>query len=247
PHQVCFVMDAGGFGRIREGVRRSEFATLVNLDHHYSNDHYGDYNLVVPKASATGEVVYHLIRALGVAVDARIAESVYTSLVTDTGGFRYRNTTPHVLRLAADLVEAGAEAQKVCDRIFAGVTRQAMDLARISLGHTRFFDGGAIGSMTLTQADLKRSGATDDDTENLINYVRKIHTVKVAVFLKERPDGRLKLSLRSRSPKVNVADIAAVFGGGGHSYAAGALLTGPLSGALKRVITVCRRFLKRSQ
>ncbi|HVM32317.1 MAG TPA: bifunctional oligoribonuclease/PAP phosphatase NrnA [bacterium] len=244
PHQVCFVMDAGSFTRIREGVSRSEFGILVNLDHHYSNNLYGDYNLVLPEASATGEVVYHLIKALGVKVDRAIAESVYTSLVTDTGGFRYRNTTPKVLRLAAELVEAGAEAQKVCDRIFAGVTPEAMDLTRISLGHTRFFDRGAIGTMTLTQADLKKSGATDDDTENLINFVRKINTVKIAVFLKQRLDGRLKLSLRSRSPKVNVARIAKRFGGGGHSYAAGALLPGPLSRALPRVVAVCRRFLK---
>ena len=85
PHQVCFVMDAGSFSRIREGVSRGEFSTLVNVDHHYSNNLYGDYNLVIPEASATGEVIYHLIKALGVKVDAAIAESVYTSLVTDTG------------------------------------------------------------------------------------------------------------------------------------------------------------------
>src|SRR6185295_885882 len=105
-------LDAGSFSRIREGVRRSEFKTLVNVDHHFSNDSYGDYNLVLPEASATGEVVYHLIKALKVPVDKGIAESVYTSIVTDTGGFRYSNTTPHVLRLAAELVDAGADAQK---------------------------------------------------------------------------------------------------------------------------------------
>jgi phosphoesterase RecJ-like protein len=242
-HQVCFVMDAGDFTRIRENVKREEFKILVNVDHHYSNNLYGDYNLVIPEASASGEVIYHLIKALGVKVDSAIAESVYTSLVTDTGGFRYRNTTPQVLRLAADLVEAGADGQKVCDRIFAGVTKQAMELTRISLGKTHLYDHGTIGAITLTQADLKKSGATDDDTENLINFVRKINTVKLSVFLKERTDGRLKLSLRSRS-KVNVADIAKRFGGGGHSYAAGALLTGSLDGALKKVVAVCRRFLK---
>ncbi len=243
-HQVCFVMDAGDFTRIREGVKRVEFKTLVNVDHHYSNNLYGDYNLVLPKAAATGEVIYYLIKALGVKIDAAIAESVYTSLVTDTGGFRYRNTTPQVLRLAAELVEAGADAQKVCDRIFAGVTSEAMELTRISLGKTHLYDHGTIGTMTLTQADLKKSHATDDDTENLINFVRKINTVKVSVFLKQRSDGRLKLSLRSRSPKVNVAEIAKCFGGGGHSYAAGALLSGSLDGALKKVVSVCRRFLK---
>ena len=119
-----------------------------------------------------------------------------------------------------------------------------MDLTRISLGHTRLFDHGAIGAMTLTQADLKKSGATDDDTENLINFVRKVNTVKIAIFLKQRLDGRLKLSLRSRTPKINVAEIAKCFGGGGHSYAAGALLPGPLKKALPQVLAVCRRFFK---
>ena len=242
-HQVCFVMDAGDFTRIREGVRRDEFKTLVNIDHHYSNNLYGDYNLVIPEAAATGEVVYHLIRALKIPMDAPIAESVYTSLVTDTGGFRYKNTTPQVLRLAAELVEAGANSQKVCDQIFAGISKEAMDLTRRSLGNVRIYDKGAIGTMTLNRTDFKKSGATDDDTENLINFVRKINTVKIAVFLRERLDGRIKLSLRSRS-KVNVANIAKLFGGGGHAYAAGALLPGPLNLALKRVVEACHQFLK---
>ncbi len=117
PHDVCFVMDAGVFTRIREDVRREEFQTLVNIDHHYSNDRYGDVNLVDPGACSTGEIVCHLIQALGVPLDKGIAESVYTSLATDTGGFRYPNTTPQVLRLAADLMEAGADGARISEKI----------------------------------------------------------------------------------------------------------------------------------
>src|ERR1019366_60247 len=91
-HDVCFVLDAGNFTRIREGVKRVEFNILVNIDHHYSNDNYGDYNLVMPEAAATGDVVYQLIKALKVKVDKGIAESIYTSIITDTGRFRYANT-----------------------------------------------------------------------------------------------------------------------------------------------------------
>jgi bifunctional oligoribonuclease and PAP phosphatase NrnA len=242
-HDVCFVLDAGGFGRIRDGVKRSEFGTLVNIDHHFSNDRYGDYNLVIPEASATGEIVFRLIEALKVKVDKGIAESVYTSIVTDTGGFRYSNTTPQVLRLAAQLVDAGAEAQKVSERIFAGFTKEAMELIRVSLGTVVIHGDGRVASMTLTQEDLRKSGATDDDTENLINYVRKLDTVRIAVFLKERPDGQVKLSLRSRSD-VNVANIANKFGGGGHVYAAGAVLSGPLDKALKSVLQACQQALR---
>jgi len=242
-HEVCFVLDAGSFSRIREGVRRSEFKTLVNVDHHFSNDSYGDYNLVLPEASATGEVVYHLIKALKVPVDKGIAESVYTSIVTDTGGFRYSNTTPHVLRLAAELVDAGADAQKVSERIFAGISRESMELTRLSLGTVVTHEKGRIGVMTLSLADFQKSGASEDDTDNLINFVRKLETVEIAVFLKERPDGQIKLSLRSSSD-VNVANIAEQFGGGGHAYAAGAVLRGPLNRALAEVLKACQKALQ---
>ncbi len=242
-HEVCFVLDAGNFGRIREGVRREEFGILVNIDHHFSNDNYGDHNLVLPKASATGEVVLQLIRALKVALDQGIAESVYTSLVTDTGGFRYSNTTPAVLRLAAELVDAGARAQKVSDRIFAGYSPQAMELVRLALGTVQISSGGKLATMTLTQADLKKSGAVEDDTENLINFVRKLEGVHIAVFLKERTDGKIKISLRSKTD-LNVSDIAAHWDGGGHAYAAGAVLPGPIEKALKDVLAVCQAALK---
>ncbi len=242
-HEVCFVLDAGNFGRIRDNVKREEFGTLVNIDHHFSNDRYGDYNLVLPEASATGEIVYHLIKALEVKVDRGIAESVYTSLVTDTGGFRYSNTTPRVLRLAAELVDVGADAALVSDQIFAGISKEAMELVRISLGTIQVYGDGKIASMTLSHSDLEKTGACDEDTENLINFVRKIDTVQIAIFLKERPDGQIKLSLRSRSD-VNVAFIANKFKGGGHAYAAGAVLSGPLDKALKIVLQACQSALR---
>ncbi len=243
-HEVCFVLDAGDFSRIREGVKREEFSILVNIDHHFSNDYYGDYNLVDPKAAATGEVVYDLIKALKVKIDKGIAESVYTSIVTDTGGFRHSNTTPSVLRLAAELMESGADGARVNEKIFSGISKEAMELMRLSLGQIQLHNDGQIGTMTLSGSDLLKSGAEDEDTENLINYVRKIETVKIAVFLKERPDRQIKLSLRSSQTNINVASIAARFGGGGHAYAAGAVMPGPLSQALEEVLKVCKTFLK---
>ena len=241
-HEVCFVLDAGDFSRIREGVKRSEFSTLVNIDHHYSNDHYGDYNLVMPEAAATGEIVHRLIKALKVKVDAGIAQGIYTSIVTDTGRFRYPNTTPHIFRLAAELEESGADVSAVSEHIFGDISKEAMELNRLALAGVKTLEGGAIGSMTLTQADFLKSGASDDDTENLINVVRNLDTVKIAVFLKERPDGQIKLSLRSKNG-INVADIAGRFNGGGHAYAAGAVLSGPLDKALQEVLKACQEAL----
>ncbi len=243
PHDVCFVMDAGVFTRIREDVRREEFQTLVNIDHHYSNDRYGDVNLVDPGACSTGEIVCHLIQALGVPLDKGIAESVYTSLATDTGGFRYPNTTPQVLRLAAELMEAGADGARRSEKIVAGVPPQALEMVRVSLASVESHDRGRIGTIQLSHRQLADSGATDEDSENLVNFVRKMEGVQIAVFLKEKPDGQIKLSLRSKTD-ANVALVAKRFGGGGHSYAAGAVLPGPLPAALKAVLKACRAVLK---
>jgi len=235
PHQVCVVLDAGDFGRIRDGVKRDEFKLLINIDHHFSNKMYGDLNWIEPEASATGEMVYRLIKSLGVKVDRDIAESVYTSVVTDTGSFKYSNTTAQVHRLAAELIDAGAQVSAICNRIFASVTQPALELLRLALAglHTR--DGGKVGVMTLSQTDFAKSGALDEDTDNLVDFVRKVDGVQVAVFLKERPDGKLKLSLRSRNG-LDVSAIAAKFGGGGHKYASGALLSGLLPEAADRVV-----------
>lgn len=243
PHEACFVMDAGDFSRIRTQARREDFRNLVNIDHHYSNNHYGDVNLVDPGACATGEIVYHLIRALGVPLDPGIAESLYTALATDTGGFRYSNTTPQVLRLAAELMEAGADAGKVSERIFSSVSPQALELVRLSLASVATHEKGRIASIQLTHRELMGSGATEEDSENLVNFVRKVEGVEIAVFLKERPDGQVKISLRSKT-QVNVALVAKQFGGGGHSYAAGAIYSGTLSSALRAVLKACRTLLK---
>jgi phosphoesterase RecJ-like protein len=118
-----------------------------------------------------------------------------------------------------------------------------MDLVRLSLNTIQVHDHGRIGSMTLNLGDFKKSGAADGDTENLINYVRKLDKVQIAVFLKERSDGQVKLSIRSRNG-ANVAKVAKLFGGGGHSYAAGAVLRGPLNQALQRVLEASEKILK---
>ena len=243
PHDVCFVMDAGVFSRIRDNVSRKEFKIIVNIDHHFSNDHYGDVNLVDPGACSTGEIVYHLIRALGVPLDKGIAESVYTSLSTDTGGFRYSNTTPQVLRLAAELMEAGADGAKISEKIFSGVSPEALEMVRIALASVEIHENGRIGTIQLSHRDLLASGATDEDSENLVNFVRKMEDVQIAAFLKERPDGKIKISLRSKTD-ANVAVVAKKFGGGGHSYAAGAVIPGTLPTVLKVVLKACRAVLK---
>jgi phosphoesterase RecJ-like protein len=146
--------------------------------------------------------------------------------------------------LAAELMEKGADGSEINRKIFSGISKEAMELNRVSLGKIKLYDAGQIGTMTLSQSDLKKTGAVEDDTENLVNQIGKINTVKISAFLKERVDGRIKLSLRSGTEKVNAANIAKYFQGGGHAYAAGAVLAGPLKTALENVLKVCKKFLK---
>jgi phosphoesterase RecJ-like protein len=242
PHEVCFVLDAGDFTRVREGVKRKEFGILVNIDHHFLNERFGDYNLVKPEAAATGEIVCDLIRDMKVKIDRDIAEGIYTAIVTDTGRFRHSNTTPAILRLAAELVDLGADPEKVSDRIFAGISLEATELIRLALRTVKMHRRGTIASITLSRADFKKSAALDEDTDNLINFVRNLDEVRIAFFLKELENGQVKLSLRSRGT-ANAALIARRFGGGGHAYAAGATLPGPLSRALRTVLSACRAVL----
>jgi phosphoesterase RecJ-like protein len=234
-HRHCIVLDVGELHRIREGLTRDELGEVLNIDHHSSGTEFGDVNWVDSTSAATGQMVYRLIRELGVTVDKPIAESIYTTIVTDTGGFRYSNTTPGLLRLAADLMESGADAHIVCDRVFGHVPRAAFELVRRSLATLHTHLDGRIGVMTLSLADFRASGAKDEDTDGLVNYVRKLDGVEVGVFLKERADGRVRVSFRSRNG-LDVGVLAAALGGGGHKYASGVNLTCTLQQAVDQVV-----------
>jgi phosphoesterase RecJ-like protein len=245
PHEACIVVDVGDLNRIREGTRREDYAALLNIDHHSSGTPFGDLNWVDPTAAATGELIYRLIRELGVPVDKPIAEAVYTTLVTDTGGFRYSNTTSRVLRLAADLMDAGADASLICDHIFSNMPRNAFELVRLSLATLQTRLDGRVGIMMLSHDDFLKSNAKDEDTDGLVNYVRKLDGVEVGIFLKEYADSSIRASFRSRNG-LDVGALAARLGGGGHKYASGVTLKGPLEAALDGVMTVLTEaFLKK--
>lgn len=245
-HRVCVTLDVGDLQRIRENARREEFARIVNIDHHVSNTMFGDVNWVDPRACAAGEMVWRILKALPVEPDRDILDSIYTAILSDTGRFQYSNTTPAVLRLGAELAEAGADIHGVSRKLFASESVGALRALRAGLANLRIHEGGRIGSVTLTWKELQDSGAAEDDTENLINFVRKVDTVEVALYLRERADGSLKLSLRSRNG-VDVSRIAIAFGGGGHPYAAGAVMQGPMEEALEKALDACRKAIQGSE
>jgi phosphoesterase RecJ-like protein len=197
---------------------------VVNVDHHHDNTRFGAVNLIVDDASSTGEVLRDVFRELGVALTPDIAEPLYVALVTDTGRFQYSNTTPKSLRLAAELVEAGADAHAVFQQVYESVEFAKLKLLARALDRARVLEGGRIVVSHLLRTDFAEVGAAEPYSEGIIDYLRAVEGAEVAALIREPPrDGRpaRKVSLRASVDELDVSAIARVFGGGGHRQAAG--------------------------
>jgi len=196
----------------------------INIDHHHDNPRFGDLNLVVPDASSTGEVLADVFRALGVRITPEIAEALYIALVTDTGRFQYANTTPKALRLAADLVEAGADIHRVFQGVYESVQFAKLKLLARALERARVLEGGEIVVSHLLRGDFEDVGATEPYSEGIIDVLRSTEGSLVSALIREPPRDvtpARKVSLRSAVDEVDVSAIARKSGGGGHRAAAG--------------------------
>jgi phosphoesterase RecJ-like protein len=196
----------------------------INIDHHHDNPRFGDVNLIVPDASSTGEVLADVFRELGVALTPEIAEALYIALVTDTGRFQYANTTPKALRLAADLVEAGADVHRVFQGVYENVQFAKLKLLARALERARVLEGGEIVVSHLLRDDFEAVGASEPYSEGIIDVLRSVEGSAVSALIREPPrDGApaRKVSLRSSVDEVDVSAIARKSGGGGHRGAAG--------------------------
>jgi len=196
----------------------------VNIDHHHDNPRFGDANLVVEEASSTGEVLADLFRELGVELTPDIAEGIYTALVTDTGRFQYANTTPKALRLAADLVEAGADVHRVFQGVYENVQFAKIKLLARALDRAQVLEGGEIVVSHLLRGDFEAVGATEPYSEGIIDVLRSVEGALVSALIREPPrEGgpARKVSLRTSVDEVDVSIIARRSGGGGHREAAG--------------------------
>jgi phosphoesterase RecJ-like protein len=196
----------------------------INLDHHHDNPRFGDLNLIVPDASSTGEVLSDVFKELGVALTPEIAQALYIALVTDTGRFQYANTTPKALRLAADLVEAGADVHRVFQGVYENVQFAKLKLLARALERARVLEGGEIVVSHLLRDDFEAVGASEPYSEGIIDVLRSVEGSAVSALIREPPrDGApaRKVSLRSSVDEVDVSAIARKSGGGGHRGAAG--------------------------
>src|SRR5919205_4093219 len=223
--RVLVAVDCANESRIGPVPELLDEAPLVlDVDHHHDNSRFGDVNLIVPDASSTGEVLRDLFAELGVELTPEIAEALYIALVTDTGRFQYSNTTPKSLRLAAELVEAGADVHRIFRDVYETVQFAKLKLLARALERAQIYDGGRLVVSYLLRTDFAEVGAAEAYSEGIIDYLRAVEGADMAVLIGEPPrsDGPTRrISLRASNDEIDVSAIARKLGGGGHRQAAG--------------------------
>ncbi|MCG6962487.1 MAG: bifunctional oligoribonuclease/PAP phosphatase NrnA [Acidobacteria bacterium] len=230
-------------GLDRPGFDGLDALPILNIDHHAANDRYGELNYLDESAPAVGEMVLRMYRAAGVEPSAQAATAMYVALSTDTGDFRYSNATPRAFLAAAELVEAGARPEQVAEWVHQRRSAASVRLLGEALRTLQITEDGRVASLSVDADAFARAQATPADTDGLINVPRAITGVIVAAFFKQWEPGVVRISLRSRGA-VDVRAIAAAYGGGGHSNAAGCTVPGELAAVRQEVLARLRTLLE---
>ena len=231
------------FGDKQDLVRTT--ATVVNVDHHVTNEAFGSINLVDAGASATGQVVHRLLTTIDAPITADVATNLYAALFTDTGGFRHENTSERALRLGADLVAAGANPGWVALKSYKSRSVSQLKLEGLAVARLRTELGGRLIWSEITQAMLDDTGSDIQESEGVIDQLQSIDTMEIAVLFKESAPGVTKVSVRTRDP-YDATAVCQPFGGGGHRRAAGAEVREPIAVFGPRVLEVARGLLRSS-
>jgi bifunctional oligoribonuclease and PAP phosphatase NrnA len=234
-YEAAIILECDSIQRTRlEGLERQ---FLISIDHHVSGRPFAHVNWIDPEAAATAEMVYRLGREAGVALTPEIATCLYTALMTDTGSFMFRGTNEHTFTLARELVLSGADPAQCARNIYFAHSTAKMRLLGAALSNLH--RDGPLAWIWITREQMERSQAKEEDCEGLVNYALSIGDVEIAAFFRETADGRYRVSLRSKG-KLNVAEVAECFGGGGHQCASGCSMEGPLSIAVARMLEQIR-------
>ncbi|MEY2501768.1 MAG: bifunctional oligoribonuclease and phosphatase NrnA [Verrucomicrobiota bacterium] len=210
--------------------------TWINIDHHPSNPGYGDLVYIDSTAPATGQILFELITSQDLPMDAAIAENLFVAISTDTGSFQYPNTTARTFEIGAQLLHCGVNVGRVSQLLYENYPRRRAELLRELLGTMRFEGQGKVASFSLSLKTAAALGARPEDNEGLIDHIRAIQGVIVAVFFEELPEAKVRVSMRSKSDAADVCAICEKFGGGGHRLAAGARVRGTLAEVEEKVL-----------
>lgn len=215
----------------------------INIDHHVSNTHYAHINIVDGQAAATGEIVYELVTLLNSSKSHSIADALYTSIVSDTGGFSFSNTTPKTHIVAAGLIKLGVEVDKISNLLFKNHSLEWVKLLGQAINSLEIHFNGKVAIMHITQEMMKNAGATEEQSNGIIQYAKDISGVELGIVFREEDPYTTKVSLRSQS-LIDVSDVALKFGGGGHKRAAGCTIKQPLIQAKESLMKEIELYFK---
>ncbi|MEA3186262.1 MAG: bifunctional oligoribonuclease and phosphatase NrnA [Chthoniobacter sp.] len=239
--EVAIALDTAAEDRIgtcRQAVKHAK--TWINIDHHVSNNHYGDLAFIDTSAPATGQILHDFFRSQNLPLTKEMAENLFAAISTDTGSFQYPNTTARTYEIGAELIEAGVNVGRISQQLYESYPRRRVQLLRELLNVLKFTCDDRVASFGLSLETAARIGALPEDNEGLIDYIRAIDGVLVAAFFEELPQERVRISLRSKDPCADVQKVCAQFGGGGHTLAAGARARGTLAEVEAKVLqSIC--------
>lgn len=242
--EVAIALDTATKPRLGERALHaaSKAKIWLNIDHHVSNPRYGDLNLIDATSPATGQILYQLITALELPMPAETRDAIYVAVSTDTGSFQYPSTTAKTYEMAADLIHRGLDVGTINSKTYDNFPYRRVELMRALLNTLELSDDGVVANWTLDDQTRIDLALMPEDSEGLIDIIRAIRGVQLAVFFEELHDGKIRVSMRSKDRRLNVCEIATEFGGGGHALAAGIRMSGPLDKAKALVLgTIHRR------
>jgi phosphoesterase RecJ-like protein len=212
-----------------------EGRTWVNIDHHRSNEGYGEFHYIDSISPATGQILYEFLASQNLPLTKEIGDNLYVAISTDTGSFQYESVTARTYEIGAELMRIGVNVSQLARDTYENFPLRRIQLLRGLLNVMQITHGGKVSSWALTQALAQEVGIQPEDSEGLIDTLRSIEGVLIAVYFEEMPDGKIRLSLRSKDNRLDVGKIAAHFGGGGHALAAGIRMAGPLPLAQQKI------------
>jgi len=243
-YDAVFVIECSDLER--PGIEGLDNQITVNIDHHATSEHFGTINWIDSTASAVGEMIYNLCKAIGGRITREIAECVYMALVTDTGSFHFSNTSDRTLKVASELVKAGAKPSKISEAVYNNYNWSRIELMRQVLGTVKRDSTGRIAAMRQTLEMRKLADAVDGDNNGFVNIPLAARDIQAVVYMREVGDKQYRASLRSKGI-INVAKVAEKFGGGGHKNASGLSIDGDWDEAEARIVAALAEAIDAAQ
>jgi bifunctional oligoribonuclease and PAP phosphatase NrnA len=234
---VAIVLDTSVQDRVGKCLPAVKHAGVwINIDHHITNPRFGDIVHIDSSAPATGQILHELFRAGELPYTYEMADNLFVAISTDTGSFQYAGTSARTFEIGAELIRAGVNVADLSRKMYENYPRRRLELLRALLNTLQFSSGDRCATVSLSEATAAELGVLPEDNEGLIDHIRSIQGVQVAAFFEELGDGKVRVSMRSKDERVDVAKICGLFGGGGHKLAAGARIRGMLADVHSRVV-----------